>query len=115
MKVKKYFGKINLRFKEDIEPNEIVLDRLAKKKEEELGVSEKKLETPLFKKVLDGLFFFSLAVLFFLLLKTFQLQVVQGGDYSRLSKNNKFIFSLGTPRTLDFYKLEKIRIKNKDN
>ena len=92
MKVKKYFGKINLRFKEDIEPNEIVLDRLAKKKEEELGVSEKKLETPLFKKVLDGLFFFSLAVLFFLLLKTFQLQVVQGGDYSRLSKNNKFIF-----------------------
>ncbi|MFH0791691.1 MAG: penicillin-binding protein 2 [bacterium] len=39
--------KIKLRFDEDIEPQEIFLDSLAEKKEEEMGVARKKIEVPI--------------------------------------------------------------------
>ncbi len=52
-------------FKEDIEPHEVLLDSLAKKREAEFGLSEKKFEVPLAKKILQSFFIFSL--LFFLL------------------------------------------------
>jgi len=38
--------KIKFDFKNDIEPHEVLLDSLAKKREAELGLSEKKLEVP---------------------------------------------------------------------
>ena len=36
--------KVKMRFKEDIEPQEVLLDSLAQKREEEFGISEKKLK-----------------------------------------------------------------------
>lgn len=68
--------KAKVRFKRDIEPQEIFLDSLAQKKEEEIGVSEKKFEVPLSKRILQGLFlvFFILTIILFG--KTFQLQVL---------------------------------------
>ena len=50
--------KFKIRFAKDVEPHEILMDKLAKKKEEELGISEKKFEVPLLKKVLQGFFIF---------------------------------------------------------
>ena len=44
----------------DIEPHEVFLDKLAQRKEEDLGLSEKKFEVPLKEKisyVLFGIFF----------------------------------------------------------
>lgn len=82
--------KINLRFKEDIEPHEILLDKLAKKKEEELGISEKKFEVPLSQKFLQGFLVISLILIFILFAKTFQLQVTEHKNLSALAAGNKF-------------------------
>jgi len=83
---------IRLSFKEDIEPQEVLLDRLAQKKEEEAGLSEKKFETPLLKKILEGLFFFSLMMFFLLLAKTSQLQVFEKEKLTALAEENKYIW-----------------------
>jgi len=77
----------------DIETHEILLDKLAKKREEELGISEKKLEVPLYQIVIQGLFYFSILLILTLFLRTFQLQVIKGGEYLTLAKENKFIIN----------------------
>ncbi|MFH1181191.1 MAG: penicillin-binding protein 2 [bacterium] len=83
--------KIKTKFRENIEFHEILLDRLAKRREEELGISEKKFETPLVKIIIQSLFFVSILALFLLFLRVFQLQVINGKDYSALAEENKFI------------------------
>ena len=83
--------KIKFDFKNDIEPHEVLLDSLAKKREAELGLSEKKLEVPLLKKILQGLLIFSFILILILFGKTIQLQVVEGKNLSVLSEKNKFI------------------------
>lgn len=76
----------------DIEPHEILLDKLAQKKEEELGISEKKFEVPLLKKVLEGFFLFSIFLILILFIKTFQLQIIEAKNLLSLAEKNKFIF-----------------------
>jgi len=83
--------KADTRFKSDIEPHEVLLDKLAQRKEEEFGISEKKFEVPLLKKILLGLLIFTLFLILVLFAKTFQLQVIQGEKFSALAKGNKFI------------------------
>jgi len=83
--------KVRLKFKEDIEPQEIFLDSLAQKKEEEFGISEKKFEVPLLKKILQGLLIFALALILALFAKTFQLQVIENKNFIALAEENKFI------------------------
>ncbi len=83
--------RIKLRFREDIEPQEILLDFLAKKKEEELGLSEKKLEVPLQKRILRAFLVTSFILIFFLFVRTFQLQVIEGKKFLTLAEGNKFI------------------------
>jgi penicillin-binding protein 2 len=75
----------------DIEPQEIFLDELAKKKEQKWGLTEKKIETPLSKKILLGFYFFSLLLILILGVETFKMQVLQGGDYKILADKNKYI------------------------
>lgn len=82
--------KVKLRFREDIEPHETFLDSLAQKKEKELGVSEKKFETPLSRNVLQGFFISILGLTFLLFAKTFQFQIIEGKNFSTLSERNKF-------------------------
>jgi len=77
---------------EDIEPQEILLDSLAKKKEAELGIPEMKLETPLSKNVLIWLLVASSILLILLFLKTFQFQIIEGKRYTELSEKNNFTF-----------------------
>ncbi len=83
--------KIKTGFKEDIEPQEVFLDSLAQKKEEELGVSEQKFEIPLPKK--RFFIFFGILIILFLILfgKTFQLQVFDYEKFVALAERNKFI------------------------
>jgi len=77
-------------FKREIEPQEVLLDKLAQKKEKEVGVSGKKLEVLLSNRILKVflIFFFCLLSLFFI--KTFQLQIVEGKKYAQLAEKNKF-------------------------
>jgi penicillin-binding protein 2 len=77
---------------EDIEPHEILLDSLAKKKEAELGISERKLEVPLLRKILQVFFLFSFLLVLALFARTFQFQVVEGKKFSQLAQENKYIW-----------------------
>jgi len=83
--------KIKTRFKEDIEPQEVLLDSLAQKKEEDLGISEKKIEVPLPKKVLSTFYIVFLILIFTLFAKSFQLQFLNDEKLSALAEENKFI------------------------
>jgi penicillin-binding protein 2 len=78
---------------DDIEPHEVLLDSLAKKKETEMGISEKKLEVPLLRIILQGFSFVCFLIILLLFAKTFQLQIVQGEEYDKLAQKNKFIIS----------------------
>lgn len=80
--------KIKFKSRETIEPQEVLLDNLAKNKEEELGISEKKLEVPLSSKILRGFYYTSIAILLVLFAYTFYFQVIKANQYSALSKNN---------------------------
>jgi len=83
--------RVQLAFKEDIELHEILLDSLAEKKEREPGLSERKFEIPLLKKIIQSFFIFCFFIILFLLFKTFQLQVVEGKNFIQLAERNKFI------------------------
>ncbi len=84
-------GKINNDNDASVEPQEVFLDKLSRKKEEETGMSEQKIQTPLSEWTLK---IFGL-VLFLLLLvilgRSFQMQVIDGDSYGSLANRNKSI------------------------
>ncbi|TSC75721.1 MAG: penicillin-binding protein 2 [Parcubacteria group bacterium Gr01-1014_30] len=84
--------KVKTRFAEHIEPQEVLLDSLAKKKAEQMGIPEMKLETPLSRNVLKAFLLVGAILLGTLFFKSFQLQVIEGKEYSLLSERNKFTF-----------------------
>jgi penicillin-binding protein 2 len=77
----------------EIEPEEVLLDRLAKKKEEEMGIFEKKLEVPIFKTTLFRFFLFLIFLLAILYLRTIQLQIIHAKEFQIKSDSNKFLIS----------------------
>ncbi|MEK7519467.1 MAG: penicillin-binding transpeptidase domain-containing protein, partial [Patescibacteria group bacterium] len=81
--------KINLFSYQDIEPNEIFLDKLAQNKEEEMGISEKKIEVALSQKTFFVFYFVLLILLSILLSQTFLIQVLEARKFSQLSDENK--------------------------
>jgi len=81
--------KVKMKFKEDIEPHEVFLDILARKKEEELGISEKKFELPISRRTLEVFYILFLISIFVFFAKTFELQILKGKFFSQLSKENK--------------------------
>lgn len=75
----------------DIEPQEVFLDSLARKKDDELGIPENKTEVPLSSNILRA-FLLCIALLFFTLFGlTFKMQVYGFKKYSALSEQNKFV------------------------
>jgi len=81
------------KFKEDLEPHEVLLDRLARKKEEEIGISEKKLEIPILEKILKGFLIFSFLLFFLIFLRTIQLQAIERKSLTFLAEQNKYILN----------------------
>ena len=77
--------KVKLKLREEIEPQEVLLDALSQK--EEL-ISQRKLEVPLQKKILVRFCFLFLFVFFLFFLKSFQLQILQKKEFSNLAKSN---------------------------
>ncbi|MBL7156019.1 MAG: penicillin-binding protein 2 [Candidatus Pacebacteria bacterium] len=77
--------KVKTSFKEDVEPQEILLDALSQR--EDL-FSQQKFETPIKKKTLQwfSTLFFILILSF--LFKTFELQILKGKEFSDLSLKN---------------------------
>ncbi|MFH1582161.1 MAG: penicillin-binding protein 2 [bacterium] len=78
---------------EDIEPHEVILDSLAQKKEEEIGITGKKFEVPILKIILQAFFFFCVFIMLILFGKIFQLQVIEGKDFVQKANENRFIIS----------------------
>ncbi len=78
-------------FKKEIEPQEVLLDKLAKRKEREHGLSEKKLEMPILRP-LQLFRFFSIIVIIFLFFRLFQLQIIEGKHFSGESEANRYLF-----------------------
>lgn len=85
------------KFEQEIEPHEIVLDKLAQKKEMDLGISEKKFEVPLSQKKLKILLISFLLLSFFLFGKTLQIQITEGKRLSELAERNKQRLNLAQP------------------
>jgi len=77
--------KVKLRFKEEVEPQETLLDSLSQR--EDL-ISERRFEVPLKKRTLRAFCFLFLALIFLLLIKSFQLQILDNKKFSKLSENN---------------------------
>ncbi|UZE92904.1 MAG: hypothetical protein IB617_01975 [Candidatus Nealsonbacteria bacterium] len=85
--------RFEVRFTKDIEPHEVILDNLAKKKGEEIGVSERKIEVPLLKTIFNRSFLFSVLVILVLFWRVFQLQIVEGEDFLAKANENRYILS----------------------
>lgn len=81
----------------DIEPHEVFLDKMAKEKEEELGLSEKKFEVPLTEKISYVLLGFFLLCALALFSKTFYFQAIQGKKLYTAAQNNKGGITLIAP------------------
>jgi penicillin-binding protein 2 len=79
------------RFSHDIEPNEVLIDNLANKKEKELDLSEKRLEVPIHRSLnfIFALSFFLVGALYF---KAINLQILHHKELSELSNKNQFTF-----------------------
>jgi len=88
-----------IRKKLELEPQEIFLDSLAQRKEEEMGVPYWRFEVPLSKNIFKGIFGGFLLMIFFLWGKTFQLQVLQKEKYlSELNAQMYRVYYLHPPR-----------------
>lgn len=84
--VKRYILK---KYSSDIEPHEVFLDKLAHKKEDEFGITEKKFEVPLKNQMSYLIFALFLLVAISLFSKVFYLQIVQGRNLAIEAENNK--------------------------
>lgn len=85
----------------ELDPNEILLDRLAKEKEEEMR--ERKFETPLFSHFPFVFFLFIFLFFFLFLLRVFQLQFIEGKQFFSLAEANRFtLLKLNAERGIIF-------------
>jgi penicillin-binding protein 2 len=75
----------------EIDPEEVLLDKLAKKREEEMGIFEKKLETPIFQSVIFRFFIFLFFLFLILYLRVFQLQAIENQEFKLKADSNKFL------------------------
>ena len=80
---------IKISSKVEVEPHEIFLDNLAKKREEGLGISEKKFEIPISRRTFRLFYAGFLLLALVLFAKTYELQVLKGKSYSALADENK--------------------------
>lgn len=88
---KEYKNKKIKRLAKEIEPQEILLDSLAQKKESEMGISEKKIEVPLSQKMLKVFFLVFFILILGLFGKVFQLQILEKEELLAKAGENKFI------------------------
>ena len=82
-------NRIKFAFREEIEPEEIFLDSLTLKTEDDFF--EKKFEVPLSRNVSGGFFIFIIFLLLVLFIWTFKFQVLDHNKFLVLAEKNKFI------------------------
>lgn len=113
-KPRSIFNSLFVKRTPDVEPHEIFLDSLAKNKEKEFGISEKKFEIPLSFNTLKLLFVFCIILILILFGKIFQIQIINGKEYSLLAEKNRFKFSqIKSERGIIYDKNLKQLVENK--
>jgi len=85
MSLKKY--KVKQKFKEDIEPEEVLLD--SKRLKESSDAETEKMEKPIKQSVLKMFFAFIIIILVILLFNSFLLQVIRGDYWRNLADENR--------------------------
>lgn len=82
---------MNKKIHDSVNPEEVFLDDISRKKEEDLGISERKLKTPLPKWILKlfGALIFLIFITF--LGQSFRMQVVNNENYRVLAQRNRAI------------------------
>ncbi len=93
---KKNIKKIK-RIGREIEPQETFLDKLAQRKEQDFGFSEKKFEVPLSRRKLKVFYIVFLLLVGFLLTQTIQFQIIKGEEYLAMAERNKQGLRYGQP------------------
>lgn len=73
----------------DIEPHEVFLDNLAKAKELDLGITQKKIEIPIGERIVYIIFGIFLVIVILFSIKVFSLQVVNGNVLAAASESNR--------------------------
>ena len=73
---------------QEIEPQEVFLDQLAQKKEQEVGMSERKFEVPLSQRKLKFFYFGFLLLVIFLFVQTLKFQIINGEEFRNLAEKN---------------------------
>ena len=73
---------------QELEPQEVFIDRLTQKRERAHGTKEMKFEVPPPSKAAVGFLIFALLCIFGLFIKTFQLTILQGKTFSELAIKN---------------------------
>jgi penicillin-binding protein 2 len=84
--------KINYNLQGNIEPHEVILDKFARKHEEELGIRERRFEVPLMRKSLFSYLFVFVIVISLLFLRTAYIQLTEGKELLKEAESNKYIF-----------------------
>ncbi|MFH1450993.1 MAG: penicillin-binding protein 2 [bacterium] len=91
--------KISVKGKAEIEPQEVLLDSLAKKREDEWGVSEKKFEIPISSKSIWVFYTFFVFLMGIFFLRSIKLQILDGDKFAALAEDNKtYDYPLRTTR-----------------
>ncbi|MEA3296068.1 MAG: penicillin-binding protein 2 [Patescibacteria group bacterium] len=94
------FGRKNLKikYKKDIEPQEIFLDALSQK-QERAEITGKRIELPIANKTLYRFFAFFFIVMTIFFAQVFYLQVIKKQEFFAMAENNKFIiYSINAQR-----------------
>lgn len=81
----------------NIETHEVFLDKLAKSRDEELGISEKRFEIKIKANLIYSIFFLFFIFIVIIFSKTFYLGFLQGKEMSILAESNKGKISLIRP------------------
>lgn len=81
----------------DIETHEVFLDNLARKREEETGLSEKKFEVKIRERVIYGIFWIFFVVIAVFFSKVFYWQIAKGEHFQALAQGNKSRIALIKP------------------
>ncbi|MBU4299554.1 hypothetical protein KJ636_05975 [Patescibacteria group bacterium] len=84
-------NRVKFAIREGIEPEEIFLDSLTLKKENDFF--EKKFEVPLSRNISGGFFIFIIFLLLVLFINTFKFQMLDHNKFLALAEKNKFIIS----------------------
>ena len=84
--------KIKLDNRSEVQPQEIFFDKLSRQRMNKDGIRERKMEVPLTQSSFRFLTVCLIFIAVIILTRSFQLQIVDGEDYSKMAQRNRFAY-----------------------